>query len=372
MNVWIPDAPPTLVGFLTPAPLPAPVLLLIAGFLAAAYLAGAVRMWVRGRGWPVWRTISFLLGCVALAAVTGLAVENYGYALFSVFMFQQLTLMMAIPPLLVLGSPGTLLLRATPHRGAGLLVLRTAHAGLSSRTARWLLSPWLAVPLYLAAFYGLYLANFADPILSTITGHTLLEVGFLVTGMLFTIPVLSSDPLPVRMSHGGRALDVFAEAALHAFFGVFLMMATTTLIDGFVGPTSALGIDPIEDQGIAGGLAWSYGEAPTLLMLIYVMHRWFRDDTAQAAAADRRAHAQRNSSLLERSDRVERSRLKHRNAKRHTGGGPYRLGRPRVRRALERDDPVEADAADRRADAHGDPELDAYNDYLTRLHQKDT
>ena len=163
MNVWIPDAPPTLVGFLTPAPLPAPVLLLIAGFLAAAYLAGAVRMWVRGRGWPVWRTISFLLGCVALAAVTGLAVENYGYALFSVFMFQQLTLMMAIPPLLVLGSPGTLLLRATPHRGAGLLVLRTAHAGLSSRTARWLLSPWLAVPLYLAAFYGLYLANFADP-----------------------------------------------------------------------------------------------------------------------------------------------------------------------------------------------------------------
>ena len=45
---------------------------------------------------------------------------------------------------------------------------------------------------------------------------------------------------------------------------------------------------------------------------IYVMHRWFRDDTAQAVAADRRA------------------------------------------------------------DAHGDPELDAYNDYLTRLHQKDT
>lgn len=227
MTVWIPDAPPTLGGFLTPAPLPAPVLPILAGLLAVVYLAGAIRMWVRSRGWPVWRTVSFLLGCVALAAVTGLAVENYGYALFSVFMFQQLTLMMAIPPLLVLGSPGTLLLRATPHHGPGLLVLRAAHAGLRSRTARWLLSPWLAVPLYLAAFYGLYLANFADPILSTVTGHTLLEVGFLVAGMLFTIPILSSDPLPVRMSHGGRALDVFAEAALHAFFGVFLMMATT-------------------------------------------------------------------------------------------------------------------------------------------------
>lgn len=312
MNDWIPGVPPTLLGFLSPAPLPMPLLPLVAGVLAAAYLAGAVRLWTQRRPWPVWRTISFLLGCFVLAAVTGLGVEGYGYALFSVFMFQQLTLMMAIPPLLVLGSPGTLLLRATPHHGPGMLVLRAAHAGLRSRTARWLLSPWLAVPLYLAAFYGLYLADFADPILSTVTGHTLLEVGFLVAGMLFTIPILSSDPLPVRMSHGGRALDVFAEAALHAFFGVFLMMATSTLVHTFAGPTSALGIDPMEDQRLAGGLAWSYGEAPTLLMLIYVMRRWFREDTAHASAADRRA------------------------------------------------------------DAHGDPELDAYNDYLTRLHQKDT
>ena len=39
-TVWIPDAPPTLGGFLTPAPLPAPVLPLLAGLLAVAYLAG--------------------------------------------------------------------------------------------------------------------------------------------------------------------------------------------------------------------------------------------------------------------------------------------------------------------------------------------
>lgn len=312
MTVWIPDVPPTLIGFLTPAPLPAPLLPVLAGLLAVAYAFGVIRLGVLGRRWPIWRTISFLLGCLALAAVTGLAVENYGYALFSVFMFQQLTLMMAIPPLLVLGSPGTLLLRATPHRGVGLCVLRAAHVTLRSSIARWVLSPWLAVPLYLLAFYGLYLANLADVALATVAGHTLLELGFLIAGMLFTIPILSSDPLPVRMSHGGRALDAFAEAALHAFFGVFLMMASSTLVQGFVEPTTALGIDPIEDQRVAGGLAWSYGEAPTLLILIYVMHRWFREDTAQAAADDRRA------------------------------------------------------------DRQGDPALDAYNDYLARLHKNDT
>ncbi len=312
MNDWIPGTPPTLLGFLSPVPLPFPLLPVIASALAAAYLAGAIRLWTGRRRWPVWRTVSFLLGCLTLAAVTGLGVEAYGYALFSVFMFQQLTLMMAIPPLLVLGSPGTLLLRATPHQGVGRFVLLAAHWGLRTRGARWVLSPWVALPLYLFAFYGLYLADTADRILETPGGHIGLEIGFLAAGILFTIPVLSADPLPVRLSHGGRAVDVFAEAALHAFFGVFLMMSTTLLVDAFTAPTLAMGVDPIADQGLAGGLAWSYGEAPTLLMLLFVMHRWFREDTVRDAAAARYA------------------------------------------------------------DTHGDPELDAYNAYLDRLRHEDT
>lgn len=49
-----------------------------------------------------------------LAAVTGLAIDGYGYRLFSAFMFQHLTLSILVPPLLVLGAPGRLLLRSTP------------------------------------------------------------------------------------------------------------------------------------------------------------------------------------------------------------------------------------------------------------------
>lgn len=308
MIPWLPDAPPMFADYFAVVPGPPPVLPTAAAVLAAVYLAGVVRLRIQRRSWPVWRAASFLTGCVALGATTGLAVENYGYALMSVFMFQQLTLMMAIPPLLVLGSPGTLLLRATPHRGAGRVVLRIAHASLRSRVARWALSPWIALPLYLAAFYGLYLAGFADDILTTPFGHLALEALFLVAGIVFTIPVLSSDPLPVRLSHGGRALDVFAEAALHAFFGVFLMMATTMLITHFVAPTQALGIDPIEDQRVAGGLAWSYGEAPTLLMLVYVMHRWFREDTARAAAQDRYVDRHGSSELDDYNAYLEKLR----------------------------------------------------------------
>ena len=312
MNDWISDTPPTLEAFLTPILPPVPVLPVLGLLMAVMYLAGAIRLWRQGRRWSVARTVCFLLGCIVLVAVTGLAVEGYGYLLFSVFMFQQLTLMMAIPPLLVLGSPGTLLLRATPHRGLGRVILRLALAGLRSRIARWALSPWIAMPLFLMSFYGFYLGGLADPILQTPGGHPLLEIAFLAAGVLFTIPILSNDPLPVRMTYPGRAMDLFAEAALHAFFGVFLMMSPTLFVETFAGPTTALGIDPLDDQWLAGALAWSYGEGPTLVMLLYVMHRWFRDDTARAAKADKYA------------------------------------------------------------DAHGDPELDAYNAYLDALRKKDT
>lgn len=312
MNDWIPDTPPTLEAFLTPTMPAAPVLPILGMLMAALYLAGAIRLWRQRRRWSVVRTVCFLIGCIALIAVTGLAVEAYGYLLFSVFMFQQLTLMMAIPPLLVLDAPGTLLLRATPHHGAGRVVLRVALGALRSRAARWALSPWIAMPLFLMSFYGLYLANLIDPILQAPGGHVALEVVFLAAGVMFTIPVLSNDPLPVRMTYPGRALDLFAEAALHAFFGVFLMMSPTLMVEHFAASTTVMGIDPLDDQWLAGGLAWSYGEGPTALMLVYVMHRWFRDDTDRAVAADRHA------------------------------------------------------------DAHGDPELDAYNAYLDALRTKDT
>lgn len=279
----------------------------IAILSAVVYLVGAASQWRRGRRWSVTRTLLFLAGCGVITVVTGSALEDYSQVMLSVFMGEQLTLMMLVPPLLVLGSPGRLLLRSVPHRGAGRLVLVLAVAGLRSRAARWILHPAVSVAVFLLLFYGLYLGDLVDPVLALPSGHGLLEAAFLLAGILFTVPILSDDPLPVRMSYPARALDLGAEVALHAFFGVFLMVSPTLVTDYFATPPASLGIDPLVDQGVAGGLAWSYGEGPTVLMLLYILHRWFRDDTARAARADARA------------DRL------------------------------------------------GDPDLDAYNDYLARL-----
>lgn len=309
--IWIPEAPPSFVEFISLNLQPVPLLPAMGILMGALYLVGAIRLWQAGRRWPVWRTVLFLLGCLAIIAITGLGVEGYGFEMFSVFMFQQLTLMMTVPPLLVLGSPGTLFLRTVPHNSWGGWLHRTSIRFLRSRAARFLLHPGFTLPLFLMSFYGLYLGGLADALLPTLAGHLFLEVAFLAAGILFTIPILSADPLPRRQTHAGRLMDLFGEMALHAFFGVIIMMAPRPIVAEFTTPPTSWGLDLIVDQQIAGALSWSYGELPTVIILLFMLPRWFRDDTRKARAADRHA------------------------------------------------------------DLHGNPELDAYNEYLARLRRRD-
>ena len=305
--VWLPTEPPSWETFLAPTLQPIPVIPVLGLLAAAAYLAGAIRVWASGRRWSPWATLSFLTGCAVLVVVMGAGVEGYGLEMYSVFMFQQLTLMMAVPPLLVLGRPGTLLLRATPHTRMGRPVLIAARWGLRSGAGQVVLHPALMIPLFLLCFYALYLSPLAGNLLGTWTGHLSLELLFLLAGILFTIPVLSRDPLPRPQGHLGRAADMFIEMPTHAFFCVIVMMASAPLVSAFTHPPATWGVDVLADQGVAGALAWSYGELPSLIMLLIIFVRWNKDETRRTRAADRRI------------------------------------------------------------DQYGDPELDAYNDYLRRL-----
>lgn len=255
-----------------------PLLPVVSAVLAAWYLWGYVRVRRAGRAWPAHRAVSFLVGCVLTAGVTGLAIDGYGQGLFSAFMFQQLTLSVLVPPLLVLGCPGRLLLRSTPRHGVGRWVLGIALVALRSRAARIALHPAVTIPLFLLTYYGLYLSSLLDMTAKVSWGHTALEVVFLASGLLFVIPILSTDPLPSKPSNLGRLFDIFVEMPLHVFIGVILMMAPLPLIKTFANPPPEWNVDPVDDQALAGALAWSYGEPVALAITVIFAIRWRRDE----------------------------------------------------------------------------------------------
>lgn len=284
--ITIPADPPTAWSLFEWDPPTIPVLPVVAVLLAGWYVASVVRLRRSGRSWPWWSTVSFLSGCLILGAVMGLSIERYGFRLFSAFMFQQLTLSILVPPLLVLGAPGRLLLRSTPHHGPGRWVLVAALAGLRGRAGAFLLHPAVTIPLFLFSYYGLYLSQLFDTIAATWLGHTGLEIFFLVSGLLFVIPILSTDPLPIRQTNLGRMFDIFVEMPLHVFIGVILMMAPRPLIGIFANPPAGWAVDPVKDQALAGALAWSYGEPIALATTLIFAIRWRREEQVETEARE--------------------------------------------------------------------------------------
>lgn len=289
-----------------------PILPVVFSLSAAGYLGCFIRLRRRGVEWRVQRLLVFLLGCLAGVLVTGLNLDRYGQAMMSAFMFQHLTLSMLIPPLLVLGAPGVLLATTASLHPRTRRTARWWVRGGGRRICGAVLHPIVSIPLFLYSYYGIYLTGVLNAALARPYGHFLLEVFFLVSGLIFVIPILSVAKLPAERSNWGRLFDLFVEMPLHAFFGVILMVSSYPAVAIFAERSAELGSDPLSDQKLAGALAWAYGEPVAVLIVVIVAMRWRRSENlVEADAGDRQMEdelTEYNTYLQELTRRSERYR----------------------------------------------------------------
>ncbi|KAM9861699.1 cytochrome c oxidase assembly protein [Leucobacter sp. BZR 635] len=252
------------------------------GWLAVAslvaYLAGAISLWARGRRWSVPQTISFVLGCVAWFAATGLAVNEHADELITALVFQLITLLVAAPPLLLMGSPGTLLLRTMPHRGIGRWVLRAALAAQRSRAALVLLHPIVAILVAIVAFPGLFFSDAISWVMAAPGGHQVLLALLLIFGVIGGAPLWALDPLPRKPSFGMRLTGAFLELQIHALFGLVLLRSASGMMSWYAQEPEGWGISRALDQSLSGSLVWTYGQLPLLIVLIITLSKWRKSD----------------------------------------------------------------------------------------------
>ncbi|MDT7579447.1 MAG: hypothetical protein QOK35_711 [Pseudonocardiales bacterium] len=262
--------------------------------LAVLYVAAVRRLRRRGDAWPVGRTIGWLCGCTALLMGTSSGIGRYGPAMFSVHMGEHMILSMLVPILLVLGGPVTLALRALPAAGRNAppgpreWLLAAVH----SPPARFLTHPLVAMPLFVGSYYALYFSGLFAAALPEHPAHVLMNVHFLLTGLVFFWPLVGIDPAPRRLPPAARMGILFASVPFHAFFGVALMSSDTVIGDGFYRALALPWVpDPLRDQQLGGGLAWASGEIPLLLVVIVLLVQGSRHDERSARRDDRRADA---------------------------------------------------------------------------------
>jgi len=249
MTAWDPD-PSVIIGCIA---------------LAIAYVI-ACRRDYSGAAW-------FLLGdlVMLLALISPLDVLADDY-LFSAHMLQHMLLVLAVPPLLILGIP----------RGLATAIVRVpALAAIE----RGLCNPAIAWTLGMAPLWIWHLPRLYDATLASEPLHIFEHLTFLVTATIFWWPILA--PLAEsRMSHGAAFAFVGAAMLATTVLGILITFAPVGLYTAYLHPQDSLGIlaglrdswglTTEADQQLGGLLMWVPGGLVYLGAIMAVLARWYR------------------------------------------------------------------------------------------------
>lgn len=258
----------------------------------ALYLRGVAILKRQGDKWPKSRTMYFIVGCAIIGYATSGGLGVYAYFAFSYHMVAHMILGMVAPIFIILSAPITLALRTLPQgrtpeeRG----VRGTLVAALHSRLVSIWVNPIVALALFDGSLFVLYLTPLYGGMMLSHTGHFVMNLHFILAGLLFFHVVIGVDPNPKRIPYLARIVLLFAAMAIHAFFSVALISSTTLLDHGYFAQLHRTwSPDLLSDQHLGGSLGWAMGEIPIMIALVATFLLWNRDDAREARRIDRNA-----------------------------------------------------------------------------------
>jgi putative membrane protein len=262
--------------------------------LAGVAVAGGAWLWLRRRverrhpAHPPsrWRDAAFLGGLATLLLALTSPIEAYEGSLFSVHMLQHMLLELVAAPLLLLGAPATLALRAASPSARRILL-----AVLHSRLAAVVSFPLLAWVLFAAVNWGWHFSSLYNDALEIPWLHDIQHLTFLAAGLLFWWPVVGLDPSRWRLPHPVRLFYLFLAMPQNSFLGVALMSAPASLYPHYVTNVRSWGPTPAVDQNVGGMLMWVGGDVVFLLAMGLVVAAWVRAEDRRAAREDAREDA---------------------------------------------------------------------------------
>ncbi len=227
------------------------------------------------------RAACFLGGLAVLWLALQSPVDVYADTRLSVHMVQHLLLTMVAAPLLVLGAPVTLALRAsTPaFRRRRLLPL------LRSWPVRTLTAPLVSWGQFAAVLWVSHFSPLYEAALRSGGVHALEHLLFIVSAVLFWAPVAGVDPSPKRLSHPARLLYLFLAMPQASFLGLAMWGASRVLYPAY---QAALGPAALDDQHLAGTLMGSAGMLVMVPALGLVLLDWLAREEREAVRADAR------------------------------------------------------------------------------------
>lgn len=219
-----------------------------------------------------WRPAAFGAGVAALALALLSPIEAYADDLLTAHMLQHALIVMVAAPLLALGAPGTLALRAASPR----MRARVVRPLLLGAASRWATRPPVTWLILAAVVWVWHLPELYEAAVQHESLHALEHASFLAVAFLFWWVVLGVDATPRRAAYPARLGLVFA-ALVQALLLAFLIAGLDApAYDAYV--TAAAGRDwgpsALQDQRIGAGYVWVAGGMAFVVALFALVASW--------------------------------------------------------------------------------------------------
>ncbi len=231
---------------------------------------------------PRRRTWCWMAGLGVLLLATQSVIGAYDTTLFTVHMSQHLLLTMVAAPLLLLGAPVTVLLRASSPEVRKRWILPVLH----SRVVRTLSNPFVAWTLFAVVMWASHFSPLFDAALENPLIHELEHLMYLGAALLFWWPVIGVDPAPRRLSHPMRIGYLMVGMPFSSFLGLAIFSATTVLYTHYATLQRNWGQTPLDDQAWAGGIMWAGGDLVFLIAMILAVVAWLRSEEIEGRRMD--------------------------------------------------------------------------------------
>jgi putative membrane protein len=181
--------------------------------------------------------------------------------LFSAHMVQHLLLTLAIPPLLLAGTPGWMLRPVLSRRGIRPLAMFFTRAKTAFVVFNLTIAFW-----HLPMFYNAAMAHHSL--------HILEHLMFMAAAVLMWWPLLSQLPEFPRLAYPGQMLYSFLMSIPMSIVAVYIAMADHVLYPAYNAAPRVLPLSPLEDQLLGALIMWIPGGLIFIIIMTVIFFKW--------------------------------------------------------------------------------------------------
>lgn len=250
----------------------------IAGIAVYLYAVALYRKRYADRVFPAWRVAAFITGWALMTAVLLPAMDARADTSFADHMLQHMVLVLAAPPLILLGAPLLLAVSVPPPR-----VARRITHFCNTAFGHALFSP---VTGWLTYVFVLWAAHFS-PLYQLALEHTAVHVAehalFLFAAFLFWGAIVQVGYAPRPVPYAARMFYLFLAIPQGAFLGFALNASRHVLYPHYLSVFGSVQTALI-DQHNAGDVMWIVGGFLMFAAFMITAGAWAASERGAAPA----------------------------------------------------------------------------------------